>query len=105
VSARLDDLHPGFQPWARWLLSLYPQAQVTSTKRSHEEQAALYAAYRRGESRYPALPPGRSAHERGTAIDIYAPPDVLEQLGQIWQQAGGRWGGPIGDPIHFDAGI
>jgi len=108
VSARIEDLVPGFQPWARWALQLCQErdhnAQVTSTRRSRQEQTALYQAYLRGESRYPALPPGRSAHERGVAIDIYASDQALAYAGAIWQSAGGRWGGPIGDPIHFDAG-
>ncbi len=105
---RIDQLERGFQPWAKWVYELVaavdPNAQVTSTRRSRQEQTELYQAWLRGESRYPALPPGHSAHERGVAIDIFASDAALEHAGAIWQAAGGRWGGPIGDPIHFDAG-
>jgi hypothetical protein len=41
-------------------------------------------------------------HEYGRAFDLVAEPEILEQLGTVWQQVGGRWGGAI-DPIHFEA--
>jgi hypothetical protein len=95
-------LEPWLQPWARWLLSLWPSAQVTSTRRSTFEQSQLYTAYLLGASKYPAAPPGQSMHEFGRAFDVVAPVAVLNQLGRIWEYVGGRWGGEI-DPIHFEA--
>ena len=102
MSGQLAQLHPQLQPWARWLIGLWPYGQLTSTLRTRAEQTRLYAAYLRGESRFPALPPGSSMHELGRAFDYVAPAAVLEQLGQIWEQVGGRWGGAR-DPIHFEA--
>lgn len=104
MSRRLDDLEPWLVPWARWLVSLWPSAQVTSTRRTRLEQSQLYEAFLAGASKYPAAPPGQSWHEYGRAFDIYAHPQILEQLGRIWIQVGGTWGGSDGsDPIHFQA--
>lgn len=103
MSSRISDLQPWLQPWARWLLSLWPNAQVTSTLRSSSEQSQLYQAYLHGASKYPAAPPGQSYHEYGRAFDVYAEPYILEQLGRVWEQVGGTWGGRFGDNIHFEA--
>lgn len=103
MSQRIEDLEPWLQPWARWLLSLWPYAQVTSTRRNSQQQQQLYSAYLRGESKYPAAPPGHSMHEYGRAFDVVADPQILAQLGQVWESVGGTWGGRGGDPIHFEA--
>lgn len=104
MSTRLSDLEPWLQPWARWLLSLWPSAQVTSTRRTRLEQSRLYQAYQLGASKYPAAPPGSSFHEYGRAFDIFAEDWALSELGRIWIQVGGIWGGTDGnDPIHFQA--
>lgn len=103
MSTRLLDLHPDLVPWARWLIAHWPYGQITSTRRSRREQAQLYAAYLRGESRYPAAPPGQSKHEVGLAFDYLADPWILQQLGELWESVGGRWGGHVDDPIHFEA--
>lgn len=63
----------------------------------------MYAAYLRGEARYPAAPPGASYHEAGRAFDYLAPDEILAQLGALWQSVGGRWGGCCHDNIHFEA--
>jgi hypothetical protein len=102
MSRKISDLEPWLVPWARWLLSLWPSAQVTSTRRTLYEQSQLYAAFLAGASRYPAAPPGQSLHEYGRAFDLIAEPQVLEQLGRVWTYVGGTWGG-AGDPIHFEA--
>src|SRR6267143_3492036 len=99
---RLDELQPWLTPWARWLISAWPYGQVTSTLRSRADQARLYAAFLRGESRYPAAPPGYSRHEYGLAFDYVAEPLILERLGTLWESVGGTWGGRVGDPIHFE---
>jgi D-alanyl-D-alanine carboxypeptidase len=96
-------LDPRLQPWARWLISLWPYGQLTSTLRTREEQTALYSAYLAGASRYPAAPPGHSKHELGLAFDYVAPSAVLSELGAVWKSYGGNWGGDGDDPIHFEA--
>jgi len=104
MSNRVEDLEPWLQPWARWLLSLVPSAQLTSTRRTSQQQLQLYNAYLRGESKYPAAPPGRSMHEYGRAFDLFLQdPRMLDELGQIWESVGGTWGGRGSDPIHFEA--
>lgn len=74
-------------------------ARFTSGYRSTEKQAALYLAWRAGRSRFPANPPGRSAHEHGLAVDIVsnAPDQVLRFAGEV---AGLAWLGPS-DRVHF----
>jgi hypothetical protein len=99
---RIELLQPWLQPWARWLISLWPSSQLTSTLRSYEEQRQLYNAYLAGVSKYPVAPPGRSLHQYGRAFDLVAEPQMLEQLGQVWESVGGTWGGAA-DPIHFEA--
>jgi hypothetical protein len=99
----LSALEPWLVPYAEYLLQLYPPAQVTSVRRTWSQQYQLYRRYLAGQSQYPAAPPGSSLHEQGRAFDLLAPADVLEQLGYIWEQLGGRWGGRFHDPIHFEA--
>ena len=43
-------------------------------------------------------------HQFRRAFDVAAPPWVLEEMGRIWREWGGRWGGCCGgdDPIHFE---
>jgi len=50
---------------------------VTSGLRSRAEQDRLYKRYMAGQSRFPAAPPGRSAHEHGMAFDSVVPPEWL----------------------------
>jgi len=101
----LSDLQPWLYPYARELLRRAAPlgAVLTSTRRTREEQAQLYARYIRGERGYPVAPPGRSLHEAGRAFDVAAPPWVLTAMGELWEYWGGRWGGRFGDPIHFEA--
>lgn len=81
--------------------------QVTSARRSATEQARLYEKFKRGESKFPALPPGQSLHEQGRAFDMARPSvdpyqdDLLAALGAVWIGWGGRWSKT--DPIHFEA--
>jgi len=108
----LSQLDPRFRPYAEALLAyarkLDPRFIVTSGRRSRGDQQRLYNAWLKGESPFPALPPGKSSHEIGLAVDIArlgvaADQDpLLLQLGNAWQAAGGHWAGK-GDPVHFAA--
>lgn len=108
--ATLNELDPRLVPWAKWLLGVgrYYDSRlvVTSGFRDIAKQAKLYEAYIRGQSSIPAAPPGRSMHNYGLAFDLarigkdpFQDP-LLEWLGQVWLQVGGRYGGPV-DPVHF----
>lgn len=78
-------------------------ARVTSARRSHAQQAALYRNYLAGRATFPAAPPGLSKHEQGLAVDIVVNPPALQAaLGRWWQSVGGTWGGQYQDPIHFE---
>jgi LAS superfamily LD-carboxypeptidase LdcB len=76
---------------------------VTSTRRSRTQQRRLYADYLAGKSKYPAAPPGSSAHELGRAFDAVIEPRAWQDTyGALWERMGGRWGGRFGDPVHFE---
>lgn len=108
----LRTLDPRFRPSAEMLLryarSLDPRFTVTSARRSRPEQQRLYNRFLRGQSPFPALPPGHSQHERGFAVDLIrlnvnpTNDDLLHALGEAWRRAGGVWGGSV-DPVHFEA--
>ena len=100
--ASLDGLLPELVPYARYLVSLFPQLRVTSVYRSPTEQRELYR--NRARNPYPVAPPGRSYHEYRRAFDVVGPPNELAQAGAIWESWGGRWGGRFRnlDPIHFE---
>lgn len=100
--ASLDGLLPELVPYARYLVSLFPQLQVTSVYRSRTAQLELYR--NRANNPYPVAPPGRSYHEYRRAFDVVGPPNELAQAGAIWESWGGRWGGRFRnlDPIHFE---
>ncbi len=104
MSRGLDGLQPWLRPWALWLIGQGAgYVQLTSVRRTYQQQVELYLAYQRGESKYPAAPPGYSYHEAGRAFDLIGPNDVLRRLGHLWEAAGGTWGARFGDPIHFQA--
>lgn len=91
-----------FEQLVRVAQALDSTARVTSSRRSSSEQARLYRLFLAGKTSYPVAPPGRSKHEKGRAIDLYAQPETLRRLGALWESAGGRWGGRFKDPIHFE---
>jgi hypothetical protein len=103
--ASISELQPWLQPYAAELIQIGAAygARVTSVYRSDREQRQLYAAYLRGQSRYPVAPPGQSFHQYRRAWDMVADPRVLAWLGDIWEAWGGTWGGRGRDPIHFEA--
>lgn len=109
MSASLQSLVPALRPYARALVDLAGRAglqpRVTSTRRSHAEQARLYRRYLAGQQEYPVAPPGQSAHELGMAFDMVTASmnlSDLADLGKIWESWGGVWGGNFDDPIHFE---
>lgn len=105
MATSLSALMPDLQPFARALVDLAGQngllPRVTSTLRTHSEQTRLYRDYLRGGRRYPAAPPGSSAHEYGAAFDmVVSPLDLLHELGRIWIDNGGVWSPR--DEVHFE---
>jgi hypothetical protein len=105
MSAKLSELIPDLQPFARDLLRAAGAAglmpRITSTRRTYAEQKRLYDRYLAGASEYPAAPPGHSAHEYGYALDmIVSPLSALADVGDWWRQQGGLWG--PGDAVHFE---
>jgi len=102
-------LRPELRPWATALFDVATRfrlaPRVTSTFRSLSEQRLLYEKFLRGQSRFPAAPPGRSRHNFGLAFDMIAnTPEGQDFLGRVWESWGGRWGGRFNDVIHFDTG-
>ena len=103
----IDALIPELAQACRALLQLAGQAgvplQITSTLRTSSEQKHLYHEYLAGHSKYPAAPPGTSAHEFGYAFDAVTPSaSDQNDFGTVWEQWGGVWGGRNRDPIHFE---
>ena len=105
--ANFSSLIPELQPWATKLLDLAVRAgvrpQVTSTYRTLQQQTKLYDQFLAGQSKYPVAPPGTSAHEFGYAFDLAVDNSTdLTDLGTVWEQWGGVYGGRFGDPVHFE---
>jgi len=108
--ANLKTLHPQLVEPARWLYhgGKYYDGRlvVTSARRSSRKQMELYKKYIKGESQIPAAMPGKSLHEWGLAFDLARigidplNDPLLNWLGSIWEQIGGRYGGQS-DPVHF----
>jgi hypothetical protein len=100
--ANLSELEPWLQPYAKAFLNyldyLRESPRITSVFRSGRQQALLYERYRRGQSRLPAAPPGRSYHQYRRAMDVVTRHPEL--AGSIWKQMGGRWW--ASDPVHFE---
>lgn len=71
--------------------------QVVSGYRSVAEQMALWA--RRDTNPYPVAPPGKSAHNRGMAVDV--PRSFVAPLLRVAVEAGLCQPFPGRDPIHF----
>lgn len=112
--ASTDGLHPRYRPVAdaliAYLRSVDSRFVITSGLRTRAEQEELWAKWLRGDPSQPykPLPPGRSQHERGFAVDIArfgiraSEDELLHQAGTWWRSIGGVWGGPA-DPVHFEA--
>lgn len=104
----IDTLDPILRPGAQALFDAAKAAgdnpRITSARRSPATQQSLYEAYLKGNSQYPAAPPGMSAHEYGLAFDMVVS-GVGEQAGAgaVWTSWRGEYGGEE-DPIHFAYG-
>lgn len=103
----LDSLRPEIREGAIALFDLALKAgvkpRVTSVVRSYALQKSLYEAFLQGRARFPAAPPGTSAHEYGYAFDLVVDGAANQQdLGAVWRSWGGVYGGEE-DPVHFEA--
>lgn len=104
----LDTLDPLLAPAAKDLFDLAQRVgvkpRVTSARRTYSQQQVLYQKYLNGQTRYPAAPPGTSAHEYGFAFDMTVVGAVNQRdLATVWRQWGGDAGGEE-DPVHFAYG-
>lgn len=106
MGASLSSLVPELRDFAAELVQICGEAglypRVTSARRSHSDQASLYRRYQAGTWPYPVAAPGTSQHEFGEAFDMVVEPyEALKDVGKLWEQWGGVWGGRYGDPVHF----
>ena len=102
ASGLRPDLEAGVSQLVACIHSAGGTYAITSGYRTEKQQARLYRRAQAGLSRYPAAPPGRSAHQEGRAVDIViTPAQVKQYAGRLWQSWGGLWGGAQ-DDIHFE---
>jgi len=112
--ANTSGLQPSFRRVVEALIE-YMRSQdsrfvITSGLRTRQEQVELWEKWMRGDPSQPyrPLPPGRSQHERGFAVDIArfgvnpSQDADLRAWGAWWRSLGGVWGGES-DPVHFEA--
>jgi len=80
--SQLAGLDPDVRSAAEYTLDIADHfgipVTVTSGLRTYEEQDRLYRRFLAGGSRFPAAPPGRSAHEHGLAFDSVVAPAHLD---------------------------
>jgi len=111
MSRALSSLDPSFRPYAAYLVEVarrLGKTTITSARRNWSDQARLYLDYMQGRRALPALPPERSLHVQGLAVDLVVgnyqaggpPSPEMAALGRWWLASGGRWGGTA-DPVHF----
>lgn len=104
MAVGLRGLDPTIRPFAeaclKWASLQGVPVTVTSTKRSRAEQAKLYQKFKAGLSRFPANPPGTSAHEYGLAWDSVVPPEYVDWWTSVREAYG--WRVPEGDWIHAE---
>lgn len=109
----LRGLHVDLRPWAQYAIDLAEwygiPVTVTSVNRTWSQQAALYQRYRTAVEngsfpsarvRYPANPPGQSAHQYGMAWDSVVSPQDQTDWNQIRSEIG--WMVPSNDVIHSE---
>jgi predicted amidohydrolase YtcJ len=73
---------------------------IISVRRNYAEQAKLYSNYRAGKSKWPANPPGQSAHQYGVAFDATVKPEHQEAWNYI--RRGFGWRVHETDPPHAE---
>lgn len=104
MAVALRGLAPQLRPAAEYLLNVARQyglhPTVTSAKRTRAEQQRLYDRARAGLSKYPAAPPGRSAHEYGMALDVVVPDDEWPLWNEIRTRIGFHWA--ASDIVHSE---
>lgn len=113
--SKLGGLNPALQPYARWCLDVAAAygvpITVTSVYRPTSQQRELYEQYQaclragtfgtsRCPTRWPANPPGQSAHEYGLAWDSVAPEHAQAWWKSVREFAGFRV--PANDVIHAE---
>jgi len=89
---KLAGLHRDLRAAAQWALDVASYygvpVNVTSVYRSWSHQQRLYDRWKAGKSRYPANPPGQSAHNYGLAWD-----STVDARYQDWWDAVRRYAG------------
>lgn len=102
IIANLSTLSPGIRANAEWLVSYAKRhgvkVTVTSVRRSRAKQQQLYENWKAGLSKWPANPPGQSAHEYGLAWDSVVAPEYQWWWNLLREWAG--WQVPKNDEIH-----
>jgi len=95
-----------YEPWRVWCLYWLTYLDqrgfgtiVTSGFRDLNEQKVLYDEWRAGRRRLPAAAPGKSAHNYGLAIDVWASNGQQAALMTFLREAGGET--VRGDPPHI----
>lgn len=91
-------LRPAAAAALKWAERNGVQVTVTSVQRTRAKQQKLYRDYIEGRSRFPAAPPGQSAHEYGLAWDSF-----VEERFVDWWKAVRRaygWQVPDSDWVH-----
>lgn len=105
-----QNLHPQFRDRLSNFLNDLNESglpvRVTSTFRSFEQQAGMYA--NRDKNPYPVAPAGHSGHNYGLATDFQPTrsfsKDEWQKVKTIAEANGLKWGGDFGDPIHVQLG-
>ena len=112
MSTSLSDLTPDTQAAVSKLLAHAEgeglTVRIDATRRTCDEQAALYAEGRTAPGSIVTDVSGcRSYHVLGRAVDIYIGSwtcSDYQELGEFWESLGGRWGGRFSfkDCVHFE---
>lgn len=104
MSIQLRGLHPVVRLRAQWALDVARHYRVpvtvTSTVRTRQQQQHLYEQWKLGKSKWPANPPGYSAHEYGLAFDSTVPEQLWSWWSAVRTAAGFRV--PPNDKIHAE---
>lgn len=94
-----------YEPWRQWCAYVVAvvdrmgfNPRIVSGTRTLREQEQLYKSARAGRSKLPAAPPGRSPHNYGLAIDVWASTGNQDAMMRVFQHYGGEL--VRGDPPH-----